>query len=193
LSYQNSSTFSPAIAPVERFFTLIVVTIMLPTRLLTGCVNPSSAWRELVRRACQGVVGGPSSPPLVADAVVARPAWLDSRRSRERSTTRVIDQNVRLGRSWNNPPHAGCRFSRPSLGGQGADIRKAAQLCRQPTFPVPILRLGLTDLKDLEMPLAAAPWLDHLGGDDVHEHLGERAAFRVAFEVIGRSSQPKFG
>src|SRR3954467_11188206 len=35
------------------------------------------------------------------------------------------------------------------------------------------------------MPLAAAPGFDHFGGDNVHEDLGERASFRIPFEVIG--------
>src|SRR5207247_1925229 len=36
------------------------------------------------------------------------------------------------------------------------------------------------------MPFAAAPRLDHLGRDDVDQDLGEQAAFRIAFEVVGR-------
>ena len=36
------------------------------------------------------------------------------------------------------------------------------------------------------MPLAAAPGLDHLGGDHVNENLRKRTPFRVAFKVICR-------
>src|SRR5688500_13385098 len=35
------------------------------------------------------------------------------------------------------------------------------------------------------MPLAAAPRLDDLGGNDVDEQLGERAAFRIPLETVG--------
>ena len=35
------------------------------------------------------------------------------------------------------------------------------------------------------MPLAAAPGLDDLGGDDIDEDLGKRAAFGIALEVVG--------
>src|SRR6185503_5973701 len=41
------------------------------------------------------------------------------------------------------------------------------------------------------MPFAATPWLDDLGGDDVHEHLGEAAAFGIALKVIGRLIPPE--
>ena len=34
------------------------------------------------------------------------------------------------------------------------------------------------------MPLAAAPGLDDLGGDDVDQNLGERATFGIAVEVV---------
>ena len=44
---------------------------------------------------------------------------------------------------------------------------------------------GLDEPEDFEVPLAAAPRLDHLSGDDVHEDFGERAAFGIAFEVVG--------
>ena len=36
------------------------------------------------------------------------------------------------------------------------------------------------------MPLAAAPRLDHVGRDDVDQHVAERPAFRVVLEVIAR-------
>ena len=35
------------------------------------------------------------------------------------------------------------------------------------------------------MPLAAAPRLDHLGRDDIHQDFGECAPLRVALEVVG--------
>ena len=40
--------------------------------------------------------------------------------------------------------------------------------------------------KDFQVPLAAAPRLDHLGGHDVHEDLGERPALRDRLQVIRR-------
>src|SRR5688572_18998073 len=36
------------------------------------------------------------------------------------------------------------------------------------------------------MPFAAAPRLDHFGGDDVDQQFGKRAAFGIAVEVIRR-------
>src|SRR4051812_36520557 len=51
---------------------------------------------------------------------------------------------------------------------------------------VPILRLGIERAEDFHMPLAAAPWLDHLGGNGVHEDLRKDPPLRIPFEVIGR-------
>src|ERR1041385_2227088 len=51
---------------------------------------------------------------------------------------------------------------------------------------VPVLRLRIRRPEHLEMPLAAAPRLDHFRRGDVDEDLGERASFRIALEVIRR-------
>ena len=39
--------------------------------------------------------------------------------------------------------------------------------------------------ENFEVPLAAAPRLDHVGRDDVDQNLGEGPPFRVVFQVIG--------
>src|SRR5712692_3470310 len=51
---------------------------------------------------------------------------------------------------------------------------------------VPVLRFGVDGTKNLHVPFAAAPRLDDLRGDDIHENLRKEAAFGVAFEVVGR-------
>ena len=43
---------------------------------------------------------------------------------------------------------------------------------------------GAVDAKHLQVPLAAAPRLDDVGGDDVDQDLGERAVFGIVLEVI---------
>ncbi len=43
---------------------------------------------------------------------------------------------------------------------------------------VPVFRFRADRSEDLHVPLAAAPWLDDLGGDDVDQDLGERPALR---------------
>src|SRR3954453_2945986 len=51
---------------------------------------------------------------------------------------------------------------------------------------VPVLRFGVGRAEYFEVPLAAAPRLDHFGGDDVDQDLGEGTALRVPLEVIRR-------
>src|SRR6266542_4836880 len=50
---------------------------------------------------------------------------------------------------------------------------------------VPVLSFGTRGSEDFEMPFAAAPWLDDLGGHDIHKDFGKGPAFGIAFEVIG--------
>src|SRR5687767_113651 len=51
-------------------------------------------------------------------------------------------------------------------------------------FAVPVLGLGVRGPEDFKVPLAAAPGLDDLGGDDVHEDFREGASFGIALQVI---------
>src|SRR5262245_53877799 len=53
-------------------------------------------------------------------------------------------------------------------------------------FAVPILRFRVNRPEDLHMPFSATPGLDHLGGDDIDQDLGEQPAFGVALEVVRR-------
>src|SRR5436190_298390 len=50
---------------------------------------------------------------------------------------------------------------------------------------VPVLRLRVGGAEHFEVPLAAPPGLDHLGGDHVDEDHGEAAPLGIAFEVVG--------
>ena len=62
-----------------------------------------------------------------------------------------------------------------------ADVRPGLYL----HLAVPVLRLGVDGAEDLHVPFAAAPGLDDLRGDDIHEQLREQPALGIALEVIG--------
>src|SRR5687768_201999 len=51
-------------------------------------------------------------------------------------------------------------------------------------FPVPVLGLLIGRTEHFQMPFAAAPGLDDLGGDDVHENLRKCSPLGIALEVI---------
>src|SRR6187401_888351 len=53
-------------------------------------------------------------------------------------------------------------------------------------LPVPVLRFGVHGAENLHVPLASAPGLNNLCGDDVDEQLRKKPPFRVAFEVVRR-------
>src|SRR5688572_27734363 len=151
---------------------------MLPTRLLTGLVKPSSAWPRTGATSLPGVVGAPSSLGRFEDDAGGCTAGLacSAAAAASRSTTPAKVRNVRL---WpfidvTLPRKEPRNYVTPALH-----------------FAVPILRLRIDRSEDLEVPLTAAPWLDDLGGDDVHEDLRKRTALGVAFEVIGRLVPPE--
>src|SRR5512143_3299769 len=50
---------------------------------------------------------------------------------------------------------------------------------------VPFFRVGGRRAEDLQVPLAAAPGLDYLGGHDVDEDFGEGPALGIALEMVG--------
>ena len=61
----------------------------------------------------------------------------------------------------------GSRFQVPGSPEPGTGTPEPLHL------PVPVFRLGVDGTDDFQMPLAAAPGLNHLGGDDVDENFGE--------------------
>src|SRR5918995_1140108 len=67
-----------------------------------------------------------------------------------------------------------------SLQGGCEDVAVAAAS----HLPVPVLRLGVDRAEDFQVPLAAAPGFDDLGGDDVDEDLREGTAVRIAVQVV---------
>src|SRR5688500_8939075 len=73
------------------------------------------------------------------------------------------------------------------FGFSGAASRPlaAARYYRPLHLPVPVLRLEAGGTEDIQMPLAAAPGFDDLGGHYVDQDLRERPPFRVPFQVIG--------
>src|SRR5688572_8011249 len=151
---------------------------MLPTRLLTGLVKPSSAWPRTGATSLPGVVGAPSSLGRFEDDAGGCTAGLacSAAAAASRSTTPAKVRNVRL---WpfidvTLPRKEPRNYVTPALH-----------------FAVPILRLRIDRSEDLEVPLTAAPWLDDLGSDDVHEDLRKRTALGVAFEVISRLVPPE--
>src|SRR4030095_5099712 len=50
---------------------------------------------------------------------------------------------------------------------------------------IPILGLSSRRPEHFEVPLSAAPRLDDVGGDDVHQDFGKRAVFGIVLQVIG--------
>ena len=58
-------------------------------------------------------------------------------------------------------------------------------------FAVPVFGLRVDGAENFHVPFAAAPRLDHLGRDDVHEDFGEEPALRVALQMVGRVVPPE--
>src|SRR5262245_63141541 len=58
-------------------------------------------------------------------------------------------------------------------------------------FAVPVLRLRISRAEDFQVPFAAAPGFDDLGGDDVHQNFGEGASLRISLEMIGGLLPPE--
>src|SRR5262245_28225723 len=58
-------------------------------------------------------------------------------------------------------------------------------------FPVPVLRLRARGSEYFHVPFAAAPGLDHFGGDHIDQQFRKQASLRIAFEVIGGLVPPE--
>src|SRR5213596_1064429 len=66
---------------------------------------------------------------------------------------------------------ANVRRARVIESSRGKKARKRANYTLQ--LAVPVLRLRVHRPEDLHVPLAAAPWLDDFGGDDVDQDFRE--------------------
>ena len=94
------------------------------------------------------------------------------REARDREAGGSVQSQVKR-----DPSNAGCRMPDAGMEADVSHVRHPSFCIRHPLhLPVPVLRLGVHRAEDLQVPLAAAPGLDDLGGDDVHEDLGEAAA-----------------
>src|SRR5450759_5257344 len=83
--------------------------------------------------------------------------------------------------------------SRGLVTGLGGPLPPSVDDYRALHLAVPVLGFGGGRTEDLEVPFPAAPVLDDLGGDDVHEDFGEGAPFGIPVEVIGRFVPGKIG
>src|SRR5687767_324527 len=146
----------------------VTISFLAESRLVAGLVISTSAVPRTGVTNLALAVAGAAAWPVVPDAAgVAWPAAAAFARNR----TALAHARMR------------CVFMCNNL--QGDAERRVRANYRPLHLPIPVLRLRIRGPEDLQVPLAAAPGLDHLGGDDVDEDLGERAAFRVAFQVVG--------
>ena len=68
--------------------------------------------------------------------------------------------------------------------GTSREMRTEREDYRLLHLAVPVLAFRTGGPEDFQVPLPAAPRLDHLGGHDVDENLRERAPFGIPFEVV---------
>src|SRR5262245_11035857 len=63
--------------------------------------------------------------------------------------------------------------------------RHANEIIWRSPVAIPVLGLLVRRSEHFQVPFAAAPWLNHLGSDDVDEDFGKGSSLGVALEVIG--------